>query len=214
MSDLIAMAHTAIGSDLVGEVEPEELVDILSQTDIDPKDMSKLAGTIVYIRKRFIEGKSRVESFKAAFPSRSVPSGSNNGRFEQTEPDKLGYSTIEVKAKRLEQSRIYKKVVVLLQTSLYVSFALERVQVLDQLLDRLPEANDRDYAALAKVFLDETRKPEGAKGMEVNVNVQNNEVNLVNVEKKLEAIADKMVGHTAEYVIEALDHNDSTTPSV
>jgi hypothetical protein len=108
---------------------------------------------------------------------------------------------------------MYKKIVTLLQTSLYVSFAMQRIQVLDDILERLPESSDRDFAALSKVFLDETRKPEGAKGMEVNVNVQNNDVNLVTVEKKLEAIADKMVGHTAEYVIEALDGN-STTSSV
>jgi hypothetical protein len=212
MSDILSMAKAAIETDLVGELEPEELVDILSQTDIPPKDINKLAGTIVYIRKRFIEGLSRVESFKIAFPSRSIPSGETNVPFQATGSE-LSKTTIDIKAKRLENSSMYKKIVTLLQTSLYVSFAMQRIQVLDDILERLPESSDRDFAALSKVFLDETRKPEGAKGMEVNVNVQNNDVNLVTVEKKLEAIADKMVGHTAEYVIEALDGN-STTSSV
>jgi hypothetical protein len=112
-----------------------------------------------------------------------------------------------MKAKRLEDSAIYKKVIAILQTNMYVSYAISRMEVLDIALDKIKDdyVADRDIVAYMKVFLEETRKPESAKGMEVNVNVQNNEVNLVSIEEKLSNIADKMVGAHADQIIEALN---------
>jgi hypothetical protein len=127
----------------------------------------------------------------------------------------ISRTAIEIKAKRLENSRIYKKIVTLLQSSLYVAYALERYEVLDRVLDEIrnPQIPARDLAPLAKVFLDETRKPADLKGMELNVNVQNNEVNLVSIEGRLSEIASRMVGSDANNIIEALDAN-STSSSV
>jgi hypothetical protein len=196
---------------LLDEVEPDELVDIMSQTDVNVKDMPKLAGTIVYIRKRFLEGMSRVKAFKVAFPLRSIPSGTTDTPYINT-GSKLGKTTIDIKAKRLEQSKIYKKVVALLQTSLYVSFALERIEMLDEARTRVydEDISHRDRVQYMKMFFEETRKPE-ANGMELNVNVQNNEVNLVSIEQKLGTIADRMVGSDADMIIEALNVNSTSS---
>ena len=216
MSDIVALANAAIGScDLLGEVDTDELIDILYQTDSDPKDAGKLACTIVYIRKKFIENKSREDSFRLAFKSRSIYNGSDRGVHETDREigDELGLSTLKVKAMRVEQSSLYKKIVTLLHTSLYVSYAMDRMIVLDIALDKIrdEETADRDRVQYMNTFLIETRKPENAKkDFEMTVNVQNNNVSLVSIEDKLSNIANSLSGHNTEHIIEVLNADNTT----
>ena len=188
----------------IDNVDPKELREIVEQTDIDPRDMPLVAGTMVYIRKRFIERAGRVEAFRAAFPERCKPDPNANTPYPSTNENSISDTSIKIKAKRLENRAIYKKIVTLLQTSLYTMFALERIEVLDNLFERIPRANNKDAATLAKVFLEETRKPE-ASGMELNVNVLNNNVSVVTIEEKMGRIADKLEGKSADKIIEALN---------
>jgi hypothetical protein len=190
----------------LNEVEPEELVEIMLHAEIQPKDMDKLAGTVVYIRKRFIEKVSRYLAFKVAFPERCIPQeNASNVPFPNTTGE-VSRTAIEIKAKRLEQSQIYKKVVALLQTNLYISYAMQRMAVLDKVLDRVmsDDISNRDLAPLAKTIIDATAKPEEAKGMEVNVNFGDGTTTLKSVEEKLSDISKKLEGKSAEEIIDVL----------
>ena len=193
---------------LVDDITSDELAEISSQLDIQTKDFSKLAGTIVYFRKRFIEKAGRTDAFKKAFPDRCVPSGYEGYiPYQCSNNEEISKSAIQIKAKRLEQSKIYRSVVTLLTTSLHVAYAMDRYRVLDRLLDDIMDdsISPRDLAALSKVFLEETRKPEKSGDLEVNVNIQNNEVNLVSIDEKLDRIAGSLEGKPASQVIDFLN---------
>ena len=61
---------------------------------------------------------------------------------------------------------------------------------------------DRDRIEYMKTFLQETRKPDNAKEMEINVNIQNNDISVVQIEDKLDKIANRLQGLDASKVIE------------
>jgi len=185
-------------------LEPSELVSISEDTGVN--DLSKIAKTIIYIRKRFNEGASRYEAFKSAFPERCVVTDTDAplGSKDKKVGDELGRTTIELKAKRLENSKLYKYIVSTLHTSLYVTYALDRMKVLDLSLKKIfdERTKDRDRIEYMKVFLQETRKPEKAQELELNVNIQNNDVSIVQIEDKLDKIASRLQGLDASKVIE------------
>ncbi len=209
LSPIEIAAQTVSKAGIIADIEPEELVEIMQHNDIQPKDMDKLASTVVYIRKRFIEKNSRYAAFKYAFPSRCIPQEDANVPFPNTSGE-VSRTAIEIKAKRLEQSQLYKKVVAHLQTNLYVSYAMQRMQVLDKVLDRImsEDINNRDLAPLSKTFLDATAKPEEAKGMEVNVNFGDTS-SLKTFEDKLSDISKKLEGKSAEEIIDVLTISES-----
>jgi len=188
-----------------GYLEPTEIVSISEDTGV--KDLSKIAKTIVYVRKRFNENASRYDAFKAAFPERCVVQNQDEvGRWDTDKKigDELGRTTIELKAKRLENSKLYKYIVSTLHTSLYVTYAIDRMKVLDLALNRIfdDRTKDRDRIEYMKTFLQETRKPDNAKEMEINVNIQNNDINVVQIEDKLDKIANRLQGLDASQIIE------------
>ena len=204
MNPIEVAAQSISKAGIITDVEPEELVELMQHTDIPVKDMDKLASTVVYIRKRFIEKHSRYAAFKYAFPGRCIPDQEANVPFPNTSGE-VSRTAIEIKAKRLEQSQIYKKVVAHLQTNLYVSYAIQRFQVLDRILERCmsEDISNRDLAPLSKTFLDSTAKPEEAKGMEVNVNFGDTS-SLKTFEDKLSDISKKLEGKSAEEIIDVL----------
>jgi hypothetical protein len=221
MLNHIEMAANAVHkAGILNDVDPEELVEIMQHAQVDPKDMDRLASTVVYIRKRFIEKNSRYAAFKYAFPDRCIPDKDANVPFPNTSGE-VSRTAIEIKAKRLEQSQIYKKVVALLQTNLYISYALDRMHVLDVALKKIhdEDVKDRDKVGYMKVFLEETRKPEETKGLEVNVSF-GNDTTLKSVEDKLSDISSKLEGKSAEEIIDVLalpqeaENGDSSTSSV
>jgi hypothetical protein len=206
---------------IIQDVEPEELVEIMQHAEIAPKDMDKLAGTVVYIRKRFIENNSRYAAFKVAFPDRCIPQEDANVPFPNTTGE-VSRTAIEIKAKRLEQSQIYKKVVALLQTNLYISYAMQRMQILDESFKNSfdDDVAHRDRVAYMKLFMESTAKPEEVKGMEVNVNFGDGTTTLKSVEEKLGDISKKLEGKSAEEIIDVLaipqeaENGDNSTSSV
>ena len=216
VKERINLAMQAVSdAGVVGSIDADELVDIASQTDIPPEKFKELAGVIAYFRKRNIEGKSRIQAFKESFPHRVVPSGYDKYTpFPAGDKEEISDSAINIKAKRLEEKSIYKKVVTLLTSSIHVSYALDRYKVLDNVLEHIlsPHTNNRDRAALAKVFLEETRKPANVSGVEVNVNLTNNQVNLADVDRKLDSIADALRNKPANEIIDVISgdkKNDS-----
>jgi len=194
-------------ANLVDEVEPQEIIQIADE--LGEKDYKRIAQTVTYTRKRFVEHKSRYEAFKSAFPERCVVK--DNAEVERWGGSKkigeeLGRTTIEIKAKRLESSRLYKYIVTMLHTSLHIAFALDRIKVLEYNLKKIfdEDVKDRDKVEYMKVFLQETRKPEKVSDLELNVNIQQNNVSVVQVEKKLEDIAKKLSGMDADSIIDTV----------
>jgi len=99
---------------------------------------------------------------------------------------------------------MYLAVYNLLQNNLYVSYAVDRMQVLDEALNIAldPMTPLREKDRYMKLFLEETRKPTNAKAMEFNVNVQNNNISIANVEDRMNSIAQALNHATAAEVIE------------
>jgi len=180
---------------LTKDLDPDEVKQLVLELEVQERDYPKLVKTMIYIRQRFIHRKTRFESFKIAFPDRCKGN--------------LTRMTIETKARRVEEYKIYKRLVALLSTSLYVSYALDRMDVLDIALDKIRNdgVNDRSKVEYMKVFLQETRKPEGNTELEVNVNLQQNNININTIENKMNEVGSKLEGLKAHEVLEVLDGN-------
>lgn len=202
---------------LVEELEPDELIQISNELNVDATKYSLVAKIITYIRKRTLEKLSQTESFKQSFPERCVGSkNSNRGNFipEHREPIKEGEPlpdrTILLKAQRLENRQLYKAIMSILNTSLYTMFAIERIKVLHQALDKIEDesVNDRNKAEYMKLFLAETRKPDNAKGLELNVNLQQNNIDIEQVNANLSLIANKLENRGAGSIIDMLEKKE------
>ncbi len=210
---LAAEALSRTDTDVISDINADEVAKIAVETEILEKDYDTLVGIIIYIRKRLVDKTGRVGSFKAAFPSRCIYSGSELGGYT-TDIEigtELHQTTIDVKAKRLEASSLYKKIYTLMQTGLYISYAVERLKVLDIALDAIYDNHtaDRDKAAYMKLFLEETRKPENAKELEVNFNLTQNNISIASVEDKMNTIAQALNHASAAEVIEMVHHKSS-----
>jgi hypothetical protein len=193
---------------LVEDVEPSEIIQIAEE--LNESDYGKIAKVVLYAKKRLIDGSSRYDAFKLAFPERCVVR--DEAEVERWGGSKkvgeeLGRTTIELKAKRLESTRLYKYVVTTLNTPLHIAFAIERVKVLEHSLGKIfdPDVKDRDKVEYMKVFLQETRKPEKGDGVEFNVNITQNNATVVQVETKLNDIAKKLEGMDADSIINLVE---------
>lgn len=196
---------------LIDEVEPDEVVQFADE--IGENDYNRIAKTIAYIRKRTTENASMYDAFKHAFPERCVVQ--NEAEAERwggskKVGDELGRTTIEIKAKRLEQSRLYKYIITALHTSVYTIFALERVRALQYAFEKSMDESvkDRDRVEYLKTFLQETRKPEKSGFQEINVNIQNNEISIATIEDKMKILANKLNGSKASEIIDVLEVED------
>ena len=179
-------------------VDPEELATISADIRVKPREMRKLAGMMVYIRKRMIEKLSRIKAFEIAFPERCY-----------TEDGKRVHDiTITTKALRLEAQEMYKQVMSIISAPLHVAYAFDRYRVLDKALEISMDdsVTTRDRYQYMKLFLDETKKPDDLKGMEVNVNLTQNNVSIRSVEQHLGEIAKKFqsIDASAEGIIDAI----------
>ena len=189
------------------DIDPSEILQMSG--DLDSKDYAQIVGCTIYLRKRELEKKSRYEAFIAAFPHRTIATAVERSNFETDldNGDPLSKSTINVKAKRLEATTLYKQIHALLSTSLYVAYAVDRLRVLDAVLDMSLDngVSDRDRHNYMKLFLDETRKPDNAKGFELNLNVTSNSVNIASVEDKMNSIAQALSHASAGEVLDMID---------
>jgi len=206
---------SADGIETIQDYSPEDLARLATETEIKPDQYGRLIGIMIYIRKRHIERLSRPLAFEAAFPERCISTGEElKGGAKKYDKqfiaakagEKISRSAIDIKAKRLENSQLYLKVYQLLQLNLYVNYAVERMKVLDEAFEKAtsPHVADRDKPQFMKLFLEETRKPENAKGLEVNFNVTNNDVSIVSVEDRMNTIAQAVNHATAGEIIDML----------
>lgn len=204
-------------SNLVEDMEPDELLSIAN--DVGSKDYKKIAKIIAYIRKRVVEHKSRNDSFEYAFPERCFASPVNHAQYKQRrdgsivkEGDPLPRTTIEIKAKRLENTKLYKSIMVLMNTSLYAVFALDRMLVLNKALEKINDEQLKDHYRIEymKIFLQETRKPEKAQDLEINVNLQQNNVSIEQISNKLDTIAKSLEDQDAGSIIELIDNKKNS----
>ncbi|RLA60973.1 MAG: hypothetical protein DRQ78_09055 [Epsilonproteobacteria bacterium] len=195
--------------DAIEDFSAADIAKIGADFEVKPHNFPRLIGIMIYIRKRLTENKSRIAAFKDSFPERCVAvndphrpgvyAGGMKG-----EP--ISDSAIAIKSKRLENSQLYIKAYQLLQSNLYISFAVQRFEVIQEALEKSldPHVSDRDKAPYMKIFLDETRKPEGVKGPEFNLNITNNDVSVITIEEKLTGIAAQMKDMTAGDLVEIM----------
>ncbi len=208
---LQATTHALAELDPTQLLDADEVATLASDTEADPH---KLIPVMIYVKARLVEKLGRVACFKRAYPLRSVAQvedlDSHYG-VSTAKGELLHTSTLDVKARRVEASALYKKVYTLLQTSLYVSFATDRLLVLEEALRKSLDINvsDRDKPQYMKIFLDETRKPESAAKMELNLNLTQNNVSVIDVESRMNDIAKQLAGGNAGDIIEVL-HSDHT----
>jgi len=213
--EIAANAIDTLSRDQLSAIDttPEELAKSAVEYDIKPDEYTKLLGVMVYVKQRLVLKQGRVEAFKAAFPERCYVVDLESPYYKKEDSklgDPLTKSTIAVKAKRLESSKLYAKVYTMLQQNLYVSYAVSRLQVLDEALAKSldPHVADRDKPQFMKIFLEETRKPESAKGMELNLNLTTNNISVTDIEDRMSGIATRLDGMDASKIIEAV-HSDS-----
>ena len=180
-------------SNLIDEIDPYEAYSLVQDMGLKPREWKKAFQTMMYIRQRFVYKKSRYEAFKIAFPE----------RFSED----LTRQTIETKAKRVENYKVYKKIVSVLHTSLYVSYAFDRMQVLDLALRKIFDDKTKEHYRVEymKLFLQETRKPDEAKQMEINIDVKNDNVSIQSIEEKLSQISEKLNGLSAREILKVSD---------
>jgi hypothetical protein len=116
----------------------------------------------------------------------------------------LPTATLMLKAKRIESSKMYNKIFGIMANNLYVSYAVDRLRVLDAALNIATDegVSLRDRDRYMKLFLDETRKDPKTAAAEINVNITQNNVNVVDIESQLSQLADRLDGKTADEIIE------------
>ena len=99
-----------------------------------------------------------------------------------------------------------------MQTDLFVTYAVDRYKVIEEALavalDRGTPLRDRDR--YMKLFLDETRKNEQMKGMEINFNMGTSP-DIKSIDDKLSELAHKLDGRGADEIIDAVvvNHDNS-----
>lgn len=206
---LADVARAIAEHDKDGILDPSEAEKITADLGI-PAD--RAIPFIIYAKARLVDRLSMTKAFEKAFPDRCVATGSEGSDKFSTKVEKgeqLSRATIKLKARRVESSQAYKKIYTLLQTSLYVSYAVERLQILDEAfrLAMSEHTSDREKPQYMKLFLEETRKPAEAMKMELNMQVTQNNISVVDVENKMSDIAKRLDGMDASKIIEMV-HND------
>ena len=197
-------------------IEPEDVLRGSDEEDWkNPDTIKRLVGTAIYVSKRMVDGLSRVKAFKAAFPERCVMTDEKTGVYDAGRKlgDPLSDVTINVKAKRIETTDMYHRMVLAYQSSVYSMYAFDRIRVLDEALkislDQSVSVRERDR--YMKLFLDKTEKPETLKGVELNVNLTQNNVSVVQLEDKLDKIAHQLTDNMdAAGIIEAISKKNDT----
>lgn len=167
-------------------VNPREFLSLAEECKVKPANFAYLARVVKYIIKRG-EGLSRTEAIVEAYPEYAEKS----------------YQAKYDKAKRVELSNAYKVAINTIHTSLNTLFFFDRLSVLTKALelsldDRTPIKHRYNYM---KLFLEETRKSEEAKVLEMNINIGEN---TKAIEEKLDDIARKLEGKNAEEIIKVI----------
>ena len=191
-------------------IDPQEAYDVIigsKLVKIDEDNIKKVLKIQNYIFYRISMNKSRVDAFKMAFPDRcKVGEKSHIGSFQGNKDvgDELSDSTILVKAKRIENSLLYKKIFAVYGLSVHIAFATDRFRVIQSALEKSLDDSiaDRDRVQYMKVFLEETRKPQEANdGITINIG---SDSRLDELDNKLSDIAKKLEGKDARTILATL----------
>ena len=180
---------------MINKINPEEIEELVHKFDIKDRDIERVIRTSVYIKARFIYKKSRVDAFKEAFPNRV--------------DKRMKRSTIETKAQRVEDYKEYKYLVSIMSSTNYIMYAFDRMRVLDFTLEKIfdEKTRERERVEYVKTFLQETRKDDDSKKMEVNIDLKQNNVSITQIEDKLNEISNKLEGVTANEILEITNGN-------
>lgn len=187
---LVASIYSETNQDSIDE---EDIYDLISKHSFKTTIQIKQGiSAMAYIRLREMEGYTRVDAFKKVFPD----------RWTREDTDR----SIGARARRLESTDTYKKIIVEMQMNFYNVFAIERIAAVNETLrraytDKVGEKYNFEYM---KLFLESTKKPEDAKMFEVNVNVESGGVSIADVEDRLNDIATLLDGSTQSDIIDAI----------
>jgi len=186
----------------IPSIEEEDIYELMNRhsfkTDIQ---VEKAMRAMAYIRLRDFEGYTRVDAFKKVYPD----------RWEPGDTDKA----IGARARRIEDTAIYKKIILEMQMNFYNIFAVERVHVVNEALKRAYDRNisEKYNFEYMKLFLESTRKPDEAKGLEVNVNIESGGISIADVEERLNLIANKLDGNNQGDIVDAILIGESNDPA-
>ena len=183
----------------VDSVDAEDIYNLMNHSGFNTKaDIERATNAMAYIRLRDFEHYTRVNAFKKVFPKRWSPSDSD--------------MAIRARAHRLETTKTYKILIAEMQMNFYGVFAVERVHVMNESLRRAydPETSEKYQFEYMKLFMENTKQPESlTKTVDININTDG--VSIKDVESKLDAIAEQLVGKTQDEVMDAIlvESNDT-----
>jgi hypothetical protein len=200
------------------DFDAKDIIAIGSQFSIN-KDYKDIVKALIYKQLRDA-GFSKKEAFKRSHPERCIRNTKySHGRFEPSEKrikdpngksiDQLSEASIQIKANRLENSPLYKTIYMIFENSLYITYAFDRIKILDRALNKSlsDDVADREQVQYMKLFLEETRKDDNQQvGDIINVQINNQEVNVM--ENKLNILSQKLEGMGAGKIIEMLSNKD------
>jgi len=193
-------------SELAGEINgtnKEEVYDLLSKHNFESmEEIQRAIRAMAYIKLREIDGETRVNAFKIVFPD----------RWSEEDTDKK----IANRARRIESTVTYKKVIEHLELSFYALFSTDRIIMLNTILERAFDKNISEKGNLeySRLFLEYTKKPESAQKMEVDVNVSGDGKSIRDIEDKLGLIADSLFGRDQKDIIEIVAIEDKHADTI
>ena len=174
-------------------IEAEDIYNLMNNHKFNTKiQVEKAVKVMAYIRLRDFEQYTRADAYRKVYPD----------RWEKTDTNK----DVASRARRLETTDMYKKLIMELQMNFYSVFAVERIHVVNESLRRAfdTDISEKYNFEYMKLFLESTRKPDEAKQYEVNMNIKTDGVSIKDVEAKLDNIAAKLDGASQDDIIEAI----------
>lgn len=174
-------------------IEVEDIYELMSSHTFNTKiAVEKAVKAMAYVRLREFEGYTRADAYKKVFPD----------RWKDTDTQK----DIGARARRLESTDAYKKIIIELQMNFYSIFAVERVHAVNESLRRAYDTNisEKYNFEYMKLFLESTKKPDEAKKYEVDVNVQTDGKSIADIEERLSLIASKLDGANQSDIMDAI----------
>jgi len=168
---------------------PADIVRVCEEMNYSPIKYKDVVRIIGYAVKRS-RGEDRATAVLSIFP---------NYKDKKTK-------YITNKAYQIEHSKIYKAIISTFSLSLHAIFFFDRVKVLSEALELaldpcVPIKYRHNYM---KVFLEETRKEEGGRELEININVGQQQKE---IEQRIEILAKKVEGSNVKQLMDMLDDN-------
>jgi len=176
----------------VDSVDSEDIYNLMNHSGFNTKtQIEQAANAMAYIRLRDFEHYTRVRAYKKVFPKRWTSSDTDQA--------------IRARAHRFESTKTYKLLIAEMQMNFYGVFAVERVHVMNETLRRAydPDTSEKYQFEYFKMFMEQTKQPESmTKTVDININTDG--VSIKDVENKLDAISEQLVGKTQSEIMDAI----------